>query len=107
MEIETSEIRCLEYLYCLKKNCQYSPYFFRHFRCGWHSNIPICCMIFFVTFWQVCWLLGHFPLIRKFLGYYPSHKYRNYRYVPCFFCYFMGSCNRVLTCNVNCRRCSH
>jgi hypothetical protein len=105
MEIKASDVREIEYLYCLRKNCKFKPYFLHHFRCGRRSNIPVCCMIFFVTFWQACWILGHFPLVKRFLSYYPSTKYHKYRYVPCFYCYLMGRCNRVLTCDKDCKSC--
>lgn len=72
---------------------------YRDFRCGWKSNIPICCMLFFSFFWRFLYLFVNYSLVKKFLSSYPADG--RWRYKPCFMCFLFGRVRKLYLCNEN------
>lgn len=67
--------------------------------CGLKSNIPFCCILFFLIFWKPIFILVHFKIVQKFIHYYPPRTYCDFCYIPCFFCLMLRKCSPLKTCN--------
>lgn len=69
-------------------------------RCGINSNIPFCCILFFLFCWRPLFVLLHFKIIEKLIYFYPGKN--DYHYVPCFFCLILNKKRKLYKCDVNC-----
>ena len=67
-------------------------------RCGLKSNIPLCCILFFLVFWQIIFIFVHFSIVRKFVSWYPPEPCG---YVPCVFCVIRKSFRKVHDCSAS------
>lgn len=72
-----------------------SPY--KSVKCGLKSNIPICCILFYITFWHFLFLFMRFGFVWKFIRRYPIENDR--RYVPCFMCYILNKKSKLHKCS--------
>lgn len=81
--------------------------FWRHIRCGWHSGLPLCCIIFFVFFWLPLFGLRYFILenegrIVRWLKWitrrWPPKK-EKYQYVACPLCVLLGRKVQIKVCS--------
>ena len=72
-----------------------------HIICGIRSNIPFCCIVFFIIFWKLIFLFINFSIVRKFVSWYPPRKTCNYHYVACPICVLFGRFHSLYICDEN------
>lgn len=78
---------------------------FRDIRCGWKSNIPICCILFFCVIWRMLYFFITFSLVRKFIYWYPPNMSEGCNYIPCFICFMLRRGRKLYVCNENDKTC--
>lgn len=71
--------------------------------CGLKSNIPVCCILFYVFIWKTSFLFVHFPIVKKFIYWYPPKT--SCGYVPCLVCLLRKRFNKVHECDVKDSQC--
>ena len=71
--------------------------------CGWYSNIPVCCIIFFVLVWSPLFYFNSFSLVKKFLDRWPPGK--PFYYVACPFCVLFNKRKKSKVCEYSCTGC--
>jgi hypothetical protein len=70
-------------------------------KCGLKSDIPVCCIIFFCTFWKLFFCFVSFSLVKKFIYWYPPRVTCDWDYVPCFICSILRRSRKVYVCSEN------
>lgn len=82
---------------------------FRHIRCGFRSNIPICCILFYVFVWNFIYLFMYFEVVKKFICWYPPKNVCEY--VACPICVILRRRQELHECSefdpnccLNCRK---
>jgi hypothetical protein len=109
--VSRSEIMKLLELYMDERNSgwRWQPYKYilNHIRCGYHSNIPICCMIFFLVFWIPLFYLLCFQWVKQFINWYPPpmRNKKRFDYVPCPFCFIFNRRRKILLCEKDPENC--
>lgn len=71
----------------------------RDIRCGWKSNIPICCVLFFCVVWRLLYVFINFSLVKKFLYWYPPRTVCESNYIPCFICLLLRRVRKLYVCS--------
>ncbi len=66
--------------------------------CGWHSNIPVCCIVFFLLCWSPLFYLTAFSWVQRFIEWWPPSK-RRFNYVACPLCVLRNKRNRLKICS--------
>lgn len=105
MDIE--DINNAHELHCAILNSQVnlSPRnLFRDIRCGLKSNIPICCVLFFIVLGWFYFFIN-FSLVKRFIYWYPPQTTCEYCYKPCFICFLFHRVRKLYVCpksDVNC-----
>ena len=70
--------------------------------CGWHSNIPICCIAFFLLVWIPLFNFRDFSWVRKITHWWPPISFN---YVPCPFCFLFNRRRKLKKCEITCGSC--
>jgi hypothetical protein len=105
--MDIKNIRAAHRLHCniLNAKVDLSPTcLFRDIRCGLKSNIPICCILFFIVRGWLYFLMN-FSLVEKFINSYPSRTKWECNYIPCFICFLFRRVRKLYVCpqsDVNC-----
>lgn len=73
----------------------------RDIRCGWKSNIPVCCILFFCVVWRLLYFFIAFSLVKKFIYWYPPNSPEGCNYIPCFFCFLLRRGRKLYVCSAN------
>lgn len=98
MNIILKEIRNITSLHVDILNSEVDlRYIYRDVRCGLKSNIPVCCIIFFIMR-KFLYFFINFSLVKKFIYCYPPPK-QKYNYVPCFVCFLFRRVRKVYDCS--------
>lgn len=100
--MDIKEIRKLHSLHCdiLNSKVDFKPTIFRDVRCGLKSNIPVCCILFFlVRRWLYFFI--NFTLVKKFIYCYPAKAECKYSYIPCFICFLFRRVRKLYVCSEN------
>ena len=74
---------------------------FRDVRCGWKSNIPICCILFFCVFWKMLYFFISFSIVKKFIYWYPPRTPEGCNYIPCFICFLLRRGYKLYVCSAD------
>lgn len=69
----------------------------RHIRCGLKSNIPICCIVFYLLR-EPLYFFINFTLVKKFIYWYPYRTKCKYNYVPCLICFLFRRVRKLYVC---------
>lgn len=69
----------------------------KHVRCGRMSNIPFCCIVFYLFFWTPMFACRRLPLFKRFTRWYPPGK--PFNYVPCFLCLTLQRRRKIKHCD--------
>lgn len=106
--VSYEEIKCLETLYLdnINSSMKRHPWSLRriwnHIRCGQHSNIPLCCILFFIVFWTPLFYLLCFKPVKWFINWYPPIRQERFNYVPCPFCLVFNRRRKLKICGTDC-----
>lgn len=84
-------------LYCDIVNSKPGFNVIGHIRCGIGSNIPICCILFFILR-EILYYFIHFKIVKYFIYNYPPRG-KEYYYIPCFICFVLGRVRKVNICS--------
>lgn len=99
MKVSLKKIRKATELHCDILNSQvHLGSIYRDVRCGLRSNIPVCCILFFIIRGLFYYFIN-FSLVKKFICYYPPKTLCKYNYVPCFICFLFHRVRKLYVCS--------